>query len=504
MAVDGSMKRGEKREAIQKAQSDLEQFLRIKKISCADSRQLFLEKADLMLDQSKCPVICISCIIKEWSDIALIEDELSAEKYFIEVTRKIYHAIGEIDHGIFIRSALNELSLFFSCIEFSQQYYEDLPKNLIEYSSFSYKFKEIDLPSRLSIGISRSNLDMHAHNMNSLLLLNQARAVADNNKGSHHESTAKFFAVNKDQSKNIKDKKKIEKLIKSKIARRDFVPFLQPVCNSKTSQIQGFECLARMIIDEEIIKPEVFLPVIKRNGLSAELDLIMLEKAIATAGLIHTKYPHLNFSFNVNVSGSLMETKSQRETFLKIIDLANLHPSKKIQVEVIEDSFNVDSGELNDFFKNLSSKGVKIYIDDFGLGFSSLERVFSLPIAGVKLDSFFMSAVRSNNHRRRLFFGKIIQTIRDVGFDIVAEGIESQSELRWINELGVPKYQGYFFGKPQNINQTLELIQQQNIHPSAIKPRKKIKPFSRKSHIRIASAIQNILRKLFAQERRGR
>ena len=115
MAVDGSMKRGEKREAIQKAQSDLEQFLRIKKISCADSRQLFLEKADFMLDQSKCPVICISCIIKEWSDIALIEDELSAEKYFIEVARKIYHAIGEINHGIFIRSALNELSLFFSC-----------------------------------------------------------------------------------------------------------------------------------------------------------------------------------------------------------------------------------------------------------------------------------------------------------------------------------------------------------------------------------------------------
>ena len=114
-----------------------------------------------------------------------------------------------------------------------------------------------------------------------------------------------------------------------------------------------------MIIDEEIIKPEVFLPVIKRNGLSAELDLIMLEKAIATAGLIHTKYPHLNFSFNVNVSGSLMETKSQRETFLKIRDLANLHPSKKIQVEVIEDSFNVDSGELNDFFKNLYSKGIK-------------------------------------------------------------------------------------------------------------------------------------------------
>ena len=73
--------------------------------------------------------------------------------------------------------------------------------------------------SVLEHGISRSNLDMHAHNMNSMLLLNQARAVADNNKGSHHESTATFFAVNKDQSKNIKDKKKIEKLKKYTIKR---------------------------------------------------------------------------------------------------------------------------------------------------------------------------------------------------------------------------------------------------------------------------------------------
>ena len=231
-------------------------------------------------------------------------------KILYQVTENL-SSIGEIDHGIFIRSALNELSLFFSCIEFSQQYYEDLPKNLIEYSSFSYKFKEIDLPSRISIEISRSNLDMHAHNMNSLLLLNQARAVADNNKGSNHESTTKFFAVNKDQSKNTKDKKKIEKPIKSKIARRDFVPFTT-VCNSKHLEFGVW--MPRTHDYRWRSHQTSSLPAsIKRNGLSAKLDLIMLKLLPLQASF--TRNIHTNFSFNVKISGSLMETKAIEKHF---------------------------------------------------------------------------------------------------------------------------------------------------------------------------------------------
>lgn len=443
-------------------------FLRQANFEYIESRTEYLSKVASLRTCKVGTLFCITCIIKDWYDLLIIGDSLENEKYFTDVVRRLIYAIGKVSRGIVFRSSSNEISISFEKAGESTNYEMLIPSQLLEYINYSYKFKRLVLPTRVAIGISKAECGKSEDKVNDIGLLNRSKIIAEFNNEQFNESTASFYSLNDDITTNIIEKRELEQLIKNKIKNKDFVPYLQPICKSKTSNIIGFECLARTEIRGNVASPATFLSVIKAHDLTDELDLIICEKTIAAIGLIHTNFPHLLLTFNINISGNLIQNSTKRESFIRLLECANLHSSKKIQVEIVEDFFVVEKEVLEQFFEELKKLDINIYIDDFGFGFSSIERLFTLPIAGVKLDSFFMTAIRSKDRKRRIFLGGVIQQLKEVGFDVIAEGVENEEELAWIQSLNVDKYQGYYYAKPQDIHETINFIKELRIHPRAI------------------------------------
>lgn len=433
-----------------------------------ESRVEYIDKVANLRACQESTCFCITCIIKDWYDLLIIGDNLENESYFADVVRRLIHGIGKVSHGIYFRSSSDEISFSFVKQVESINYEMLLPSQLLEYANYSYQFERLLLPTRVAIGISKAEWGNGKDQMNNIELLNRSKIIAKYNNEQFNESTASFYSVNDNMTTNIIEKRELEQLIKNKIKNKDFVPYMQPICKSKTSDLIGFECLARTEIRGNVTSPASFLSIIKTYDLTDELDLIICEKTIATIGLIHTSFPHIHLVFNINISGNLIQNSSKRESFIRLLKCANLHSSKKIQVEIVEDFFVVEKEVLEQFFEELRKLDINIYIDDFGFGFSSIERLFTLPIAGVKLDSFFMTAIRSKDRKRRIFLGGVIQQLKEVGFDVIAEGVENEEELAWIQSLNVDKYQGYYYAKPQGIYETINFIKGLKIHPRAI------------------------------------
>ena len=202
------------------------------------------------------------------------------------------------------------------------------------------------------------------------------------------------------------------------------------------------------------------------------------------------------------MSGDLIRSPIKRQILLDLIATAQLPPNKKLQIEIVEDSFEIDAHIIDDFFTCLELLNVKVYIDDFGLGFSSIDRILSLPIHGVKLDSIFVSGLDERDQKKNNFLSSIVKALSSSGLEVVAESIETQSQLEWIKKLDVQKYQGYAISKPISLQDTLAFIMANEIKPKAIVSQNKRKRMINSLSFR--SFLNKNLRKYFFAERRAR
>ena len=222
---------------------------------------------------------------------------------------------------------------------------------------------------------------------------------------------------------------------------------------------------------------------------TADLDVIICEKVLASIGIIHAKSPYTDLTFNINISGDLIRNSDKRKKILELIASAQLPSNKRLQVEIVEDSFEIEANVIDEFFSFLNKLNVKIYIDDFGLGFSSIERILSLPIHGIKLDSIFVSEVGLGDSKKDNFLSSIVRALSTSGLEIVAENIENKTQLSWIKSLSISKYQGYIVSKPMSLQNSLKFIASNEIRPKAISSSKQIKSVNSLSFTRFAKRI---------------
>ncbi|GGY11930.1 putative bifunctional diguanylate cyclase/phosphodiesterase [Paludibacterium paludis] len=216
----------------------------------------------------------------------------------------------------------------------------------------------------------------------------------------------------------------------------------QPIVDLRSRRVAGFEALARLRDDRlGWIPPGRFIGIAEEDGLIGPLSARLLAMACRDA----LAWPaHLGLSFNL----SALELKDPATAgrILGILDEAGFSPAR-LELEVTESAMSHHADGAEAVIDALRARGASVSIDDFGTGFSGMARLGRLRFDRLKVDRCFVS--RLDDARQRTIVRSIIALGHDLGMAIVAEGIETPAQSRWLAAEGCDFGQGFFYGKPR-------------------------------------------------------
>lgn len=254
------------------------------------------------------------------------------------------------------------------------------------------------------------------------------------------------------QNATLKETAACQSLL-SRLSKGQFLLYYQPKLNAKTLDIVGLEALLRFQDHQGNIIPPTFLPTLYRQGLSRTIDqkvvnLIFDQLRYWQASKIAILAIALNFDKDF-----LLDAQSVK---------AFIHRAKEHDVqfciEITEHTYAKESKALAAVAHQLRAAGHRISIDDFGTGYSSLTSLVSLAADEIKLDRALAVPPTQAAERGTRLLCASIQLCHDLGFSVVAEGIETKSQLQLTQQCGVDMVQGYYLGHPMNAHQISHLL----------------------------------------------
>lgn len=229
----------------------------------------------------------------------------------------------------------------------------------------------------------------------------------------------------------------------------------QPLVNIQDGRVTGFETLVRWRQAGNLVSPLRFISIAEKTGAIHQLGFWILESAcqqLQAWAKVNTE-----ISLSVNVSPVQFEQANFATRVLDVIDQHELEP-QRLTIELTE------SGAIKDFTRTvamlaeLREKGVRISIDDFGTGHSSLSHLHRLPVDEVKIDRSFIQHIESAEDYSSLFVETIHLLASRIGLDIIAEGIETQGQRAKLLSCGYLRGQGYLFARPLTVAEATELL----------------------------------------------
>ena len=239
------------------------------------------------------------------------------------------------------------------------------------------------------------------------------------------------------------------------IRRNEITPYLQPIVDLATGKPVGLECLMRWRADSgEMLLPDQFLPISHLAGLSGEIDLQIIQKAIQASHELASAAPGKSLQLSVNLSALLLESEGQRDRLLQLIRSTPLPKNWHLQVELVEDYLHNSDSELGAYLNSLRRQGVAIAIDDFGTGYSSLSRLHNYPVSTVKVDGSFVKRIDDSGNPSNQLLKNIKNLCVDLGLESTAEGVETDSQRAWLVQNGYRNGQGYLFSRPMSVAAT--------------------------------------------------
>jgi EAL domain-containing protein (putative c-di-GMP-specific phosphodiesterase class I) len=240
------------------------------------------------------------------------------------------------------------------------------------------------------------------------------------------------------------------------LERNQFELHYQPKFDVKTYRLEGVEALIRWNEPHTgLVLPSAFLPLLESTQLIVQVGEWVLGQAVRDCQ--HWQQHHLvPVRIAVNVSHVQLRHPDFVPRFFDICaPLAQIGCG--LDIEITEGLLQSDSEEIEKL-KSLRHAGVWIAIDDFGTGHSSLSRLAELPIDTLKIDRTFTSRLARNGSGRSVV-RTILALARSFELTVVAEGVETEEELRLLTELGCDQVQGFLLAKPMRRNNLTNLLQ---------------------------------------------
>ena len=256
-------------------------------------------------------------------------------------------------------------------------------------------------------------------------------------------NAARVFAPAMDEEAS--ERRRLEIDLRKAIARDELVLHYQPQIRTATGELVGFEALVRWHHPVHgLVPPSRFIPFAEETGLIVSLGEWVLRKACREAASWSRP-----LKVAVNLSTQQLRQADLPETVLGILTEAGLS-SSRLEVEITESAIINDMGRALTILRRLKGLGVGIAMDDFGTGYSSLATLQAFPFDKIKIDRTFVGQVESNP-QAAVIVRAVLGLGRSLGMGVVAEGVETQAQHRFLADECCDELQGYLFGKPQPI-----------------------------------------------------
>ncbi len=246
----------------------------------------------------------------------------------------------------------------------------------------------------------------------------------------------------------------IEQSLRQAVKNDDIVPHYQPLVDLNTGEIKGFEALARWTDPTgELVPPSIFIEIAEESGLIITLTENLLRKACVDA----KKWPQgLRLSFNI--SPTQLNDKLLGLRILNILGETGWSPAR-LEIEITESTLISDTDCAIKILQDLHDAGVSIAIDDFGTGYSSLSQLAQFNFDKIKIDRSFVCQLEKDEKSKNVVKA-MLSLGKGLGISTLAEGIEKESELETLKELGCDMGQGYLFGKPQSAEDVMSVLEE--------------------------------------------
>ncbi|MDB5026862.1 MAG: cph2 4, partial [Candidatus Eremiobacteraeota bacterium] len=249
------------------------------------------------------------------------------------------------------------------------------------------------------------------------------------------------------------DRLALENDLRHAVDRGELELRYQPIVNVASKQIVGCEALVRWRHPiRGLILPDTFINIAEETGAIVGIDRWVLREACASAAQVRAFVP--GFHISVNMSSRDLREPGLPELVAELL-AEHLLPAPALTIEITE-TVSLDDSVLP-VLRELHALGVKIAMDDFGIGFSSLSYLKRLPVNVLKVDRSFVREVATDPYDQAIV-ASIVAVAQALDFTVIAEGIETAEQLERITALGCHEAQGYRFGKPQTFEHFVELV----------------------------------------------
>jgi len=265
----------------------------------------------------------------------------------------------------------------------------------------------------------------------------------------------------KDMKTEILSKLEMEnKMIKALKENQFFLEY-QPLFDINTKKVRCFEALIRWELPEiGRISPMDFIPFAEENGFIHEIGEWVLRDVSKKIRDIKSYYKE-DISIAVNISTIQLKSFNFIERLEQIIIEEDINP-KDIELEITESVLIEDKYQAIEVINKLRNLGFKISMDDFGTGYSSLSYLLELPIDKLKIDKSFIDAISVGNKKNEIV-GAIVEMVHSLDMEVVAEGVETEGQFRYLKKKNCDIVQGYLLGRPLNDDKMKELLLNNNI-----------------------------------------
>jgi EAL domain-containing protein (putative c-di-GMP-specific phosphodiesterase class I) len=233
------------------------------------------------------------------------------------------------------------------------------------------------------------------------------------------------------------------------INRGEFVVHYQPIVSFKTHQIVEIEALLRWQHPERgMVAPARFLPLAEQSGLISTLGHRVLDQACREVRGWQELGGMSSLSLAINLSARQLQDPDIVEDIAQTLWHARLDPAH-LSVEVTENGLLEDPDATGETLRRFKRLGIRLVLDDFGTGPSSLRRLAQLPLDALKIDTSLTSGLEHGDGTQATLVRSIIGVAQGLGLEVTAEGIESWGQQTMLRRLGCQRGQGYFFAHPQ-------------------------------------------------------
>lgn len=394
---------------------------------------------DIMRDESRQPRDMVMLSINRLQAMSRTLTHEASELILAQIATRISSALDEGD-------VVGRLAPEHFAIVRYRPGAEELAQRMLDALAPPYTFGERELSLGASIGIAG-----HAHHVDWPQWVRDATSAMYRAREAGAGAYRWFEPV---ADRPRQERVAIEQDLRKAIGTSQLFMMYQPICQLSRSKITGFEALLRWRCPKRgMVSPDVFISIAESTGL-----MLPIERMVAMSPMdVAAQWP-ASVGLSINLPASEFRDPSLPERVRASLERTGIAPSRCF-FEVTESALLEDDHAVVAVMSELKAIGVRLALDDFGVGHASLGYLYRFPFDRIKIDKSFVQAM----HRERRaadIVRAIIKLSHQLHFEVVAEGVETAEQLRLVQDMGCDYAQGFLIGYPMDANQAGLLIRE--------------------------------------------